>query len=47
MIYWTALAWKGQGDAAKAREYAGRAASANLLPLPTYAFVRGKAKKLS
>ncbi len=47
VIYWTALAWRGKGDAAKARVYAGRAANANILPLPTYAFVREKAKKLS
>lgn len=47
VVYWTALAWKGRGDAAKARVYAGRAANANILPLATYAFVREKAKKIS
>jgi tetratricopeptide (TPR) repeat protein len=47
VVYWTALAWQGKGDAAKARVYAGRAANANILPLPTYAFIREKAKKMS
>ena len=45
MIYWTALAWKGKGDAAKAKEHAARAANANMLPLATYAFVRADGKE--
>ncbi len=47
VVYWTALAWKGKGDAVKAKEHAARAANANILPLVTYAFVREKAKKMS
>ncbi len=47
VIYWTALAWKGKGDAAKAKAHAARAANANILPLPTYAFIRDRAKKMS
>jgi tetratricopeptide (TPR) repeat protein len=47
VIYWTALAYEGKGDKAKAKEYAGKAASANVLPLVTYAFVRAEAKKMS
>ena len=47
VIYWTALAWQGKGDAAKAKELAARAAKANVLPLATYAFVRAKAWKMS
>ncbi|MBA3260309.1 MAG: tetratricopeptide repeat protein [Gemmatimonadales bacterium] len=46
VVYWTALAYQGKGDGAKAKETAGRAANANLLPLVTYAFIREKAKKL-
>ena len=46
VIYWTALAWKGKGDAAKAKEFAARAANANVLPLASYAFVREKAQKM-
>ena len=44
VLYATALAYRGKGDAAKAQEFAGRAANANVLPLVTYAFVRAKAK---
>ena len=40
------LAWQGKGDATKAKEFAGRAANANILPLVTYAFVREKAKRI-
>jgi len=47
VLYWTALAWKGKGDAAKAKELAARAANANILPLATYAFIRAEAKKMS
>ena len=43
-IYTTALAYKGKGDAAKAKEFAGRAANFNVLPLLTYAFVRAEAR---
>jgi tetratricopeptide (TPR) repeat protein len=46
VLYWTALAWQGKGDTAKAKEFAGRAANANILPLVTYAFVREKAKQI-
>ena len=47
VVYWSALAWQGKGDAGKAKELAARAAKANVLPLMTYAFVREKARKLS
>jgi tetratricopeptide (TPR) repeat protein len=47
VVYWTALAWQGKGDAVKARKYATTAANAHVLPLATYAFVRSDAKKLS
>ena len=47
VIYWAALAWKGKGDAVKAKEHAARAANANVLPLVTYAFVRERAKRMS
>lgn len=46
VVYFTALAYKGKGDAAKAKELAARAANANILPLATYAFVREEAKKM-
>jgi tetratricopeptide (TPR) repeat protein len=46
VLYWTALSWQGKGDAAKAKEFAERAANANVLPLASYAFVREKAKKI-
>jgi tetratricopeptide (TPR) repeat protein len=46
VLYWTALAYKGKGDAAKAKEYGGKAAEANLLPQIPYAFVRAEASKL-
>ena len=38
-------AYRGQGDAAKAGEYAKKAADFNSLPALPYAFVRAKAKK--
>ena len=47
VIYLTALAYKGKGDSAKAKELAGWAANANVLPLASYAFIRDKAKKLA
>ena len=46
VVYYTALAYQGKGDTGKARELAAKAANANVLPLATYAFVRGKAKKM-
>lgn len=46
VIYWTALAYQGKGDAAKAKEYGAKAAKANLLPQIAYAFVREEAGKL-
>jgi tetratricopeptide (TPR) repeat protein len=45
VLYRTALAYKGKGDGDKAKEFADRAANANVLPLLTYAFVRAKASK--
>jgi tetratricopeptide (TPR) repeat protein len=47
VLYYTALAYKGKGDAAKAKEWAAKAANANILPLASYAFVRQKAKKMA
>jgi tetratricopeptide (TPR) repeat protein len=46
VVYTTAMAYKGKGDAAKAKELAKKAANANILPLATYAFIREDAKKL-
>ncbi len=47
VLYTTALAWRGKGDGARAKELAGRAANANVLPLVTYAFIRQEAKRMS
>ena len=47
VVYNLAVAYKGKGDGAKAKEYAAKAANANTLPLVTYAFIREKAKKMS
>ena len=47
VLYYTALAYKGKGDSAKAKEWAAKAANANVLPLASYAFVRQKAKKMA
>jgi len=47
VVYWTALAWQGKGDGAKAKELATKAAKAYVLPLATYAFVRQKASKMA
>jgi tetratricopeptide (TPR) repeat protein len=47
VVYSTAVAWKGKGDAAKAKELAAQAANANVLPLITYAFVRDEARRMS
>ncbi|MGH7498460.1 MAG: tetratricopeptide repeat protein [Gemmatimonadales bacterium] len=46
VVYYTALAYRGKGDGVKAKEYATKAADANVLPLIAYAFVREKAKKM-
>jgi tetratricopeptide (TPR) repeat protein len=46
VIYWTALAHKGKGDGAKAKELAAKAAQANVLPQAPYAFVRAEAARL-
>ena len=46
VVYWTALAYKGKGDAAKAKELGAKAAKANVLPTVAYAFIRGDAGKL-
>ena len=47
VVFYTALAYKGKGDGAKAKEWAAKAANANVLPLASYAFVRQKAKKMA
>jgi len=47
VLYATALAWKGKGDAAKAKSLAADAANANVLPLISYAFVRDDARRMS
>lgn len=47
VLYATALAWKGKGDAVKARGLAAEAANANVLPLISYAFVRNEARRIS
>jgi tetratricopeptide (TPR) repeat protein len=46
ILYLTALALQGKGDAQKAREIAGKAAAFNGLSF-NYGFVREKAKKLA
>lgn len=43
-LYRISLAYKAKGDAAKAKEYAAKAANFNSLPQVNYAFVRTKAK---
>jgi lipopolysaccharide biosynthesis regulator YciM len=47
VLYATALALKGKGEAGKAKEVAARAANANVLPLISYAFVREEARRMS
>ena len=47
VIYQTALAYQGKGDAAKAKELSQRAANDNSLPGLNYAFVRTKARNLA
>ena len=44
VIYMTALAYRGKGDAAKAKELSQQAANSYTLPTLNYAFVRTKAK---
>jgi tetratricopeptide (TPR) repeat protein len=44
VIYLTALAYRGKGDAAKAKELSQQAATSYTLPTLNYAFVRSKAK---
>lgn len=46
-LYRLALAYKGKGDTAKAKDYAGQAAHWNGLPALNYALVRSKAQKLT
>jgi tetratricopeptide (TPR) repeat protein len=45
VVYMTALAYRGKGDAAQAKELASKAASANILPTLNYVFIRTEAKK--
>jgi hypothetical protein len=47
VLYASALALKGKGAAAKAKELAAKAANANVLPLVSYAFVRDEARRMS
>jgi tetratricopeptide (TPR) repeat protein len=47
VLYATALALKGKGDAVEAKELAAKAAGANVLPLISYAFVRDEARRMS
>ena len=47
VLYATAVALKGKGDAAKAKQLAAEAANANVLPLISYAFVRDEARRMS
>ncbi|HET6891888.1 MAG TPA: tetratricopeptide repeat protein [Pyrinomonadaceae bacterium] len=46
-LYRLCQAYQGKGDQQKAKEFCGRAAGWNSLPLLNYAFVRSKAKKLA
>ena len=46
VLYTTALAYQGKGDATKAKGFAHRAATMNTLPTLHYAFVRVKANKM-
>jgi tetratricopeptide (TPR) repeat protein len=45
-LYRVAIAYQALGDTTKARDYSRRAALFNVLPLPNYAFVRMKARKM-
>jgi tetratricopeptide (TPR) repeat protein len=46
VLYYLATAYQGKGDAAKAKDYAKRAADMHILPTIRYAMVRSKATKL-
>jgi tetratricopeptide (TPR) repeat protein len=46
ILYTLATAYQGKGDAAKAKELAGRAADMHILPTIRYALVRTKAMKM-
>ena len=46
VVYWTAVAYKGKGDAARAKELGTEAATANVLPNINYAFIRKEASRL-
>jgi tetratricopeptide (TPR) repeat protein len=46
ILYTMATAYQGKGDAAKAREFAKRAADMHILPTIRYALVRTKAMKI-
>jgi tetratricopeptide (TPR) repeat protein len=46
ILYLLATAYKGKGDAAKAKEFAQRAANMHILPTIRYALVRAKAMKM-
>ncbi|HWS98812.1 MAG TPA: tetratricopeptide repeat protein [Pyrinomonadaceae bacterium] len=46
-FYRLCQAYQGKGDGAKAKEFCGKAADFNSLPLLNYAFVRAKARKMA
>jgi tetratricopeptide (TPR) repeat protein len=46
VLYKTALAYQGKGDATKAKQLARQAADMNTLPTLNYVFVRAKARKM-
>jgi tetratricopeptide (TPR) repeat protein len=46
ILYTMATAYQGKGDAAKAKEFANRAAEMHILPTIRYALVRAKAMKM-
>jgi tetratricopeptide (TPR) repeat protein len=46
VVYSTALAYQGKGDKARAKELAGKAANANILPTLNYVSIRTEAKKI-
>ncbi len=47
VLYMTALAAEGQGDAAKAKELARRAADMHILPTLNYVIIRAKAQHMA
>jgi tetratricopeptide (TPR) repeat protein len=47
VLYTLATAYQGKGDAAKAKELAGRAAKMHILPTIRYALVRSEAAKMT